>query len=822
MPRTLPNGVGANGLGVNGLGNREWHLPTVSPGELSGGTTAGELAQSPFLLPSAGETAPDAEPEAMWAAAAARANGANEPLLTAEQFLADTPEAAEPPAASTEFDAFHGIGAALSPLYSSLPAEPLASGLGGLPAVIALHQALLSATPLHATLAVLLGPAGRHSLPVHGVDIPVATYLRHLGQLFREAADHQESRLGAHGEPALYEAEAARAPRPQAAQAVTAPPHAVAGWPLGVDLYAGQQMDAAAFANLRRQGKLFAIVKSSQGTLADARFAQYYDMAKAAGLLRGSYHFFANKWDGVPQAWLHGAIADQANTVVRLVKRLVPGDLPPALDLEDEPRGPANRYPLDQGMTPAQRGYHYRRIAGNPHWHDGVAELLADIRSFMERVETALGRTPMIYTSHMWRDSDMMNDPKIMSEYPLWTVYHGERDLTTISVGAWGRDWDFIQYAEDGKNYWGMNPYHEPNIHVTGIDFTAYHGTVHGLLGLADIGRVGVAFVGDTRCVAHAQWPDGRQHLHLGPAWADQDLSGAGVPVGGDPALLAVADGLALYFRSGDHVVEATMSVRNPSVWHANQIDRPGDAKPIHDPRAVAAGDTRYACYWGDDDDWHLLTIAGGRVTSTRVLSAAGVKASPAHGQSTGQPSLYVTGGEVHLIGRVGDEGHLFDVWRDAHGSWRADDVTALAQVRAAALPAATYSPCAFETPDGVGIVFRGVGGDLWVVRRRDNAATNLTAAAHAVAAAGHPACFVMQHTPHIVYRGTDRAIHEIWPDGGAWKVQQICTVKAAADPVAATDGTTAMVAARAMDGTIQAPTFDGTRWNCDLGIGVG
>jgi len=806
---------------ANGAGSSDAQFPDVIPIDLRGRATTEELPPGPFLLPPGRETAVGSEAEAVGAAAPSWVLTGEGAPLSAEHFLVDLPAAAEPPTQASEWDLRLAMPEALSPLAAPLAAASNASGLSGLSAVIALHQAMLSATPLHAVLAVLLGAAGRRSLSVHGVDIPVTTYLRQLGQLFREVADHQEGLLGTLREPVLREAEAAKPP-PPIAHAISAPPHAIAGWPTGVDVYAGQQMDAAAFTNLRRQGKLFAIVKSSQGTLPDARFSQYYGMAKAAGLLRGSYHFFANKWDGVPQQWLHGAIADQAETVTRLVKRLVPGDLAPALDLEDEPRGPDNRYPLDQGITPAQRGYHYRRVAGNPHWHDGLAELLADIRGFVERVETALGRTPMIYTSHMWRDSDMMNDPKVMSEHPLWTVYHGERDLTTISVGGWGKDWDFIQYAEDGRNYWGMNPYHEPNIHVPGIDFNAYHGTVHGLLGLADIGRVSVAVAGNTRCIAYAQWPDGQQHLHLAPTWADQSLSAAGVPVGSDPALLAVADGLALYFRSGDHLVEAAVGLRAPSLWQSRQIDQPGDAKPIHDPCAVVVGNTRHVCYWGDDDDWYLLTLAAGRVTSTRVLSAAGVKISPTHGQSTGQPIIYLTGGEVHLIGRVGDDGHLFDVWQDAHGTWRADDVTALARVRTAALAAATYSACAFETADGVGIVFRGVGGALWVVRRRDNAATNLTEAANAVAAAGHPTCFVMQQKPHIVYRGTDRYVHEIWPDGGAWRTRQVCSVMAAADPVAATDGTTAMVALRAMDGTLLVPTSDGTRWRCDLAVGAG
>src|SRR5689334_11610759 len=52
-----------------------------------------------------------------------------------------------------------------------------------------------------------------------------------------------------------------------AVTAETAPPSEVASLPLGVDLYAGNAVDAPGFANLRAQGKSFAILKSSQGTV---------------------------------------------------------------------------------------------------------------------------------------------------------------------------------------------------------------------------------------------------------------------------------------------------------------------------------------------------------------------------------------------------------------------------------------------------------------------------------------------------------------------------------------------------------------------------
>src|SRR5437660_11547780 len=96
-------------------------------------------------------------------------------------------------------------------------------------------------------------------------------------------------------------------------------------------------------------------------------------------MIRGSYHFFANKWGGVALPTMRGTIADQANLVISKVQRLGPGDLAPALDLEDEPRlangrkvpdgSPpgTGRYTIDEGLTPAQPGYHSRSIRSNPN-----------------------------------------------------------------------------------------------------------------------------------------------------------------------------------------------------------------------------------------------------------------------------------------------------------------------------------------------------------------------------------------------------------------------------------------------------------------------
>ena len=713
-----------------------------------------------------------------------------------------------PVAESFEVDPYAAIRPALAPEHAGLPAEEVTLTLGHLPASLVLHQLLTSPQMRQAIVASILGSGARRSVRVNGADVSIPAYLRMVSRLCGEVAEQSEipkkkaSAVVAH---------------PSAA---ATPPAAVAALPLGVDLYSGNNTNAAGFTNLKSHGRTFAIAKTSQGTRVDTSFVNYYGWIRDSGMIRGSYHFLSNKRS--TNALYGGTIERQANTVLSVVTRLAPGDLAPALDLEDEPRNPVTgraldaakggRFPLDQGLQPTEQGYHYRR-GHYPNWQVGRDELLADIQDFLDRIETALGRTPIIYTSRMWGDTDMMNDPHTMPQYPLWIVWH-VGTLPDLALGGWGHDWDIVQYAEQGGNWRGLNPYTEPDINVPGIDLDAYHWTTYGLRGLADIGRPSLAFSGHTCYIAQSDIGD-VLHLLTGTPWTDRNLTQLPSQPdlsGSDPVLLTSSTALFLYYRKGNHLIEATATQAAMESWHTAQIE--DTQAPIHDPRAIMNGSKRHVVYWGADDDWHLLTWDGTWTRSGGILSAAGIKTSATHGQSTGQPMLYVTGGVVHIVGRIGAEGHLYDVWFEGN-AWRRDDLTALGRSVILTLPAATYSSCAYETSNGVGVVFRAVGGNLWVIDRTGNTPTNLTAAAGATLAAGHPTCFVLNNEPHVVYRGSDKLICDISLHGGVWRVQQVCAAKAAADPVATSAGGRGMVAMRAMNGVIHFARFNGTAWTC-------
>src|SRR5262249_1801109 len=280
--------------------------------------------------------------------------------------------------------------------------------------------------------------------------------------------------------------------------------------------------------------------------------------------------------------------------------------------------------------------------------------------------------------------------------YPLWTVfrklkkiyYRGQPDLERLKVGAWGNNWDFIQYAEQGGEWWGLNPYEEPGINVRGIDYDAYKGTIYGLRGLADLGRVGVALSPTGPLIAHSEVDS---HIHLlnqnAPnAWSDTDLMNGALPsIGDDPTLLCEGSALLLYFRSDGRVVEAVRSTPSAN-WGATDLSSVARVTAVHDPRAVLAGPQRFVVFSGEDDDWHLLARnASGNWAVTRLLSEARRSAGAPPPPSSGQPNLYFFSGspQPRIVGRAGPLGHLFEVELGRTG-WEATDLTASSTAQSA------------------------------------------------------------------------------------------------------------------------------------------
>ncbi|GAB4198574.1 MAG: hypothetical protein Tsb002_33600 [Wenzhouxiangellaceae bacterium] len=143
---------------------------------------------------------------------------------------------------------------------------------------------------------------------------------------------------------------------------------------LGVDV--SHHSGAIDWRKVQNQGFHFAYVKSSEGVdNPDAMFEQHWRQLGELDFPRGAYHFYVTEDDPVQQArFFASRLADD------------PGTLPPVVDIE---------------------------LLGNNTSGDMTATLL----TFLQTLEQAVGRTPMIYTTPaFW---DRYYHPAF-SRYPLW------------------------------------------------------------------------------------------------------------------------------------------------------------------------------------------------------------------------------------------------------------------------------------------------------------------------------------------------------------------------------------------------------------------
>ena len=112
----------------------------------------------------------------------------------------------------------------------------------------------------------------------------------------------------------------------------------------------------------------FAYIKATEGgDFVDPRFAANWKRSSRAGIARGAYHFFTQCRKGDVQA---------ANFI-----RTVPREratLPHAVDVEH--------------MGPCRRG-------------PAVADIVAEIAAFLDRLEAHYGRRPIIYTTREFHDA---------------------------------------------------------------------------------------------------------------------------------------------------------------------------------------------------------------------------------------------------------------------------------------------------------------------------------------------------------------------------------------------------------------------------------
>lgn len=149
-------------------------------------------------------------------------------------------------------------------------------------------------------------------------------------------------------------------------------------------------------------GFTFGIARASVATRQDTWFAENWAEMGRLGMIRGAYHYFHPSLDA----------DEQADVFLAAMGPLSPGDLPPTLDVEEH-----------EGMSPSA-------IA------DGI-------RRWMQRVEAATGRKPMIYTGRWFWDGYVGSTE--FGAHPLWLAAWNDRECQTGPAG-WA-SWTFHQYA---------------------------------------------------------------------------------------------------------------------------------------------------------------------------------------------------------------------------------------------------------------------------------------------------------------------------------------------------------------------------------------
>lgn len=181
------------------------------------------------------------------------------------------------------------------------------------------------------------------------------------------------------------------------------------------------------WAKVKAAGIKFAIVRVGDGdTYVDPLFGENWSGTKKNGIIRGTYQFFRPGDDPVKAA-------DLFVNQIKSHGGMAAGDLPPVLDVEVQ---------------------------------DGVSDatLRNNAIKWLDRVESKLGRRPMIYTSPgFWNG---VGAGSSFSKYTLW-VAHWETACPSMPSSWTG--WKFWQTADDGKVN-GISGYVDLNLFNGSLD----------------------------------------------------------------------------------------------------------------------------------------------------------------------------------------------------------------------------------------------------------------------------------------------------------------------------------------------------------------
>ena len=158
---------------------------------------------------------------------------------------------------------------------------------------------------------------------------------------------------------------------------------------------------------MKTSGRTFAFARVSDGlNYPDTKFAANWPAMKAAGVVRGTYQFFRPAQDPAAQAKL---LVDK----IKAAGGLVPGDLPPVLDIESA-----------DGQT--------------------AAVVQAKAKTWLTAVKTALGVEPIVYTAAFMSPTIGTS----LAPYKLWVANY---TTTCPTMPDGWTFWSFWQNSDKGS-----------------------------------------------------------------------------------------------------------------------------------------------------------------------------------------------------------------------------------------------------------------------------------------------------------------------------------------------------------------------------------
>lgn len=160
-----------------------------------------------------------------------------------------------------------------------------------------------------------------------------------------------------------------------------------------------------AWPRVARAGVRFAFIRLADGAgIYDSKFEANWSGAHHAKILRGAYQFFRPAESPI----------DQADLVVRTLRKHGRGELPPVIDIE-----------VTDGVP--------------------LATVARNAKIWIEHVRSQLGVEPIVYTNPgMWR----WGGAEALASQPLWLAHYTE--ACPSLPPPWTR-WMFWQYTDDGR-----------------------------------------------------------------------------------------------------------------------------------------------------------------------------------------------------------------------------------------------------------------------------------------------------------------------------------------------------------------------------------